>query len=155
MQNFRDWFFDSQESSASTRARNAAFWGLGPPVASPFSHSTPHPGMVDKLLDDLKPKKKKRKKKKKVDENTRTPDYSFDSFVRKRSQEKEQEEFDRYKDLTDLEQYADDLADDEEEDDAMSDLDEPEMDPDADDLEDEEETDPISSPKFDKFGTNS
>lgn len=84
MINFKDWFY-SQESSASTRARNAAFLGLGPKIASPFSHSTPSPAMVDKLLDDLKPKKKKKKKKKKkLHENkSKTPDYSFDTFVKR------------------------------------------------------------------------
>lgn len=89
---FKDWF-SSQESSAATRSRNAAYWGTGPKIASPFSHSTPHPGMVDKLLKDISndddddsddDKKKKKKKKKKVDENKgKAPDYSFDAFVRK------------------------------------------------------------------------
>ncbi len=82
MINFKDWF-NSQESSAATRSRTAAFLGLGPDIASPFGHSTPPPGMVDKLLSKLK-KKKKKKKKKKLDENEgQVPDYSFDGFVKK------------------------------------------------------------------------
>jgi len=98
LSNFKDWFF-SQESSAATRSRNAAFWGTGPKIASPFSHSTPHPGMVDKLLSDIdddntedddKKKDKKKKKKEKVDETNKgkAPDYSFDAFVQKMSKAK-------------------------------------------------------------------
>ena len=60
---FKDWFY-SQESSAFTRSRIAAFNGTGPMIASPFSHSTPPPFVAKKLLNELKPKKKKRKKKK-------------------------------------------------------------------------------------------
>jgi hypothetical protein len=94
MKSFKDWFV-SQESSPATRSITAAYWGTGPKVASPFSHSTPNPGMVDKLLKDIDDeedndddkkddKKKKKKKKEKVDENKgKAPDYSFDAFVRK------------------------------------------------------------------------
>lgn len=91
LRSFKDWFA-SQESSAFTRSRNAAFWGTGPKIASPFSHSTPPPGMVDKLLSDIDEdddKKKKKKKEDKKDENHgRRPDYSFDAFVRKMQQTK-------------------------------------------------------------------
>lgn len=91
---FKDWFH-SLESSAFTRSRNAAFFGLGPKIASPFSRSTPNPGMVDKLLDDISDeddcKKKKKKKKKKVDEGkAQLPDYSFDAFVKKMKQTKDE-----------------------------------------------------------------
>lgn len=109
MINFKDWF-NSQESSAATRARTAAFWGLGPDIASPFSHSTPHPGMVDKLLSKLK--KKKKKKKKKLEENKgQVPDYSFDSFVKKLTNAKSNIE----KDISDAELEDEELEDDESE----------------------------------------
>ena len=109
---FKDWF-NSLESSAFTRSRNAAFLGLGPKIASPFSRSTPHPGMVDKLLSDIADddegyKKKKKKKKKKVDEGkAQLPDYSFDSFVKKMKQTKD--EIDQeIKDAEDEEKQLDD-----------------------------------------------
>lgn len=102
MKSFKDWFI-SQESSPATRSVAAAYWGTGPKTASPFSHSTPNPGMVDKLLkdiddtgdsdddDDDKKNKKKKKKKEKVDENKgKAPDYSFDAFVRKAKSAKDE-----------------------------------------------------------------
>jgi len=108
---FKDWF-NSQESSAFTRARTAAFLGLGPKIASPFSRSTPPPAMVDKLVNDVeedqpKKKKKKKKDKDKKDEahHERMPDYSFDSFVRKLQQAK----IDTDKDLADAEKTEKDL----------------------------------------------
>ena len=59
---FNDWIL-SKESSAFTRARNAAALGLGPPIPDASMHSryTASPWMVEKP----KKRKKKRKKKKK------------------------------------------------------------------------------------------
>jgi hypothetical protein len=58
---FHDWIL-SKESSAFTRARQAAALGLGPPIpdASMHSRSTASPWMLE-----IKKKKKRRKKKKK------------------------------------------------------------------------------------------
>jgi len=82
LQSFKDWLI-AQESSAATRSRSAAFYGTGPKIASPFSHSTPPPGMVNKLLDDLDEKPKKKKKDKKDEGHEKMPDYSFDAFLQK------------------------------------------------------------------------
>lgn len=99
MRSFKDWMM-AQESSPFTRSRMAAFWGLGPKIASPFSHSTPVPAVAEKLVDDLKDDKKKSKhkdKKKDKDEDDdvsesktpKTPNYSFDNWLQQKKAEQE------------------------------------------------------------------
>lgn len=85
---YDEWKNSTHESSAITRSKTAAAYGLGPDVADVFGHSTPPPWQVEKLL--AKNKKFSKKKKKEEDptepleENKgKSPNYAFDRFVQK------------------------------------------------------------------------
>lgn len=68
---FNDWIL-SKESSAFTRARQAAALGLGPdiPDASMNSRSTASPWMIEGKKKKKKNKKKKKKKSEKSKKNS-------------------------------------------------------------------------------------
>jgi hypothetical protein len=64
MLSFYDWMQNS-ESSASTRNKSAAAYGLQPMyTADVYGHGTPSPWVAGKLTKKLKKKKRKKKRKK-------------------------------------------------------------------------------------------
>lgn len=79
MESFSNWL-KIRESSPSTRLKRQIAFGLAPPTADIFGHSTPAPWEVKSLKRALK---KSKKKKKKVNESKAHPiNHSFDSFIK-------------------------------------------------------------------------
>lgn len=79
MESFSNWL-KIRESSPSTRLKRQIAFGLAPPTADIFGHSTPAPWEIKRLKKALK---KSKKKKKKVNESKTHPiNHNFDSFIK-------------------------------------------------------------------------
>jgi len=84
MRTFRDWL-QARESSAFTRLRHDAAFGLKPPIPGAMIHSrsTAHPFEVEKLTKKKKRKNKKKKRKLCVEgkKDGPSPDSKVDNFL--------------------------------------------------------------------------
>lgn len=91
---FLDWIA-AQESSATTRGQAASALGLAPPRVDAFSHSSSPPWVMKKLLKQAKQQKQVSDEKRKgkpiwqIPEEARRPDYSFDQWLNKAKQVKD------------------------------------------------------------------